>query len=518
MSGLLALLRLDGAPVGDDALARMAATLVQRGPEATRLWHDGRAGLGHTLLATTPEAAREPMPFRHAATGCVITADARLDNRDELLPLLGLADRKDTCGDGEVLLEAYLKWGPPGLARLLGDFAFVLWDPRRQALIAARDVFGMRPLCWHRSDRLLAIASEPKAILALPEVPREIDIGRTADFLIPELEGIDKTSTFWCGIERLPPAHVLVADARGTRIERYWSPEEVAELKLASSADYDEAFLDLLAQSIRARLRSVGPVAAMLSGGMDSGSIVAVASKLLREADQPPLVTFSAVGPDPATCTETRLARATAAHCGTDAHFINYDDLGDLMPELAHAMAASSEPFDYNMSLPCSVFMSAKRKGHKVVLSGAAGDNVLDAGLYVPRLLLSGRWRQLVRVGAGLVRFWGAGPARSLLLDQLSPALVPPPVFRRLRAWQFHRWTRSAIARGAITAERARLAHLPERYRTLHARFPIGVRHPYALERWQWIDLPYLVIGLERYDRVAGAQGIELREPFLDRR
>ncbi|MGE0701879.1 MAG: asparagine synthetase B, partial [Hyphomicrobiaceae bacterium] len=390
--------------------------------------------------------------------------------------------------------------------------------PRRQALNAARDVFGMRPLCWHRSDRLLAIASEPKAILALPEVPREIDIGRTADFLIPELEGIDKTSTFWCGIERLPPAHVLVADARGTRIERYWSPEEVAELKLASSADYDEAFLDLLAQSIRARLRSVGPVAAMLSGGMDSGSIVAVASKLLREADQPPLVTFSAVGPDPATCTETRLARATAAHCGTDAHFINYDDLGDLMPELAHAMAASSEPFDYNMSLPCSVFMSAKRKGHKVVLSGAAGDNVLDAGLYVPRLLLSGRWRQLVRVGAGLVRFWGAGPARSLLLDQLSPALVPPPVFRRLRAWQFHRWTRSAIARGAITAERARLAHLPERYRTLHARFPIGVRHPYALERWQWIDLPYLVIGLERYDRVAGAQGIELREPFLDRR
>ncbi len=126
MSGIFGLFNTDGAPIADRDLARMAALLERRGPERTGIWHDDVAGLGHTLLATTPEALHERLPLRDPASGCVITADARLDNRPELLSALGLSARAADIGDAEIILRAYLAWGESFLGRLLGDFAFAI--------------------------------------------------------------------------------------------------------------------------------------------------------------------------------------------------------------------------------------------------------------------------------------------------------------------------------------------------------------------------------------------------------
>ena len=139
MSGIFGLFNQDAAPVQTEELADMASLLERRGPDRTGTWHDGAVGLGHTLLATTPEAVFEQLPLRHAESGCVITADVRLDNRAELLAGLGIAERFADTGDAEIILLAYLAWGETCVERLLGDFTFAIWDPRsRSALLRPR--------------------------------------------------------------------------------------------------------------------------------------------------------------------------------------------------------------------------------------------------------------------------------------------------------------------------------------------------------------------------------------------
>jgi asparagine synthase (glutamine-hydrolysing) len=206
MSGICGFFNLDGKPVTEAELRAMTALLKRRGPEHTGMWRDGRVCLGHTLLATTPELLIERQPFIHPDSGCVITADVRLDNRVELLKLLDRQTGAESEGDAELILRAYLAWGEQCLDRLLGDFAFAIWDPRERQLFCARDHFGMRPFYYHYGSRQrFLFASDARAILVTPEVPYRINNGRVADFLVSELEWIDYTSTFYEHIFRLPP-------------------------------------------------------------------------------------------------------------------------------------------------------------------------------------------------------------------------------------------------------------------------------------------------------------------------
>jgi asparagine synthase (glutamine-hydrolysing) len=408
MSGIFGLFNQDGAPVLRGELTDMASLLERRGPDGTGLWNAGSTSLGHTLLATTPELLFERQPLRDPETGCVITADVRLDNRDELIAALGLTDRADITGDADLILTAYLAWGEACPERFLGDFAFAIWDPRHRTLFCARDQFGMRPLYYHHTPgRFVVFASEPRAILVLPWTPYRINEGRIADFLVTQLEGIDKTSTFFEEVYRLPPAHMLtVTPSRATR-RRYWTLEPGPELRLSSNDAYAEAFLDVFREAVRCRLRGAGPVGSMLSGGMDSGSVVAVAREILAEDGRGPLPTFSAMGPDPETCVETRTIHAALTMDGLDPHLIRYDRLDALMPELEELTWNLDEPFDNHMTLLRAVYLSAHRQGIKVLLDGVAGDTVLGEGDYIARLIRGGRWLTAYSEASGKERFWG---------------------------------------------------------------------------------------------------------------
>ncbi|MFV0294881.1 MAG: asparagine synthase-related protein [Hyphomicrobiaceae bacterium] len=494
----------------------MAAPLAQRGPEGTQVWREGATGLGHTLLATTPEAARETLPLRHSETGCVITADVRLDNRAELCGLLDLGARASAMGDGEIILHAYLKWGTDCGRRLTGDFAFIIWDPRERMTLAVRDHFGMRPVNWYQSSSFLAVASEPDAIVALPDGPRCLDRGRIADLLIPELEGSDRTSTFFKGIFRLPPAHMLVAREGNVRVSCYWTPQ-IKTLTYAKDEDYTEAFLDHFTRSVRDRLRCVGPVGSMLSGGMDSGSVVAVASRLLKDAGGPPLRTYSAIGPDPLTCSETRSARQVAELCPVDASFVSHGDLAAFMPELGDAVFKLGDPFDYIMNLVRAVYLMASRQGTRIVLDGVAGDIVLNHGSYPRRLFYMGRWAELAAIKRGLRHFWGESLFSFSVGAAIRENVRTQALFKRFRPRLYRRWTDSAVSRHAISAQLAEDARLPMRYQRLQEALLEGRDLPYPQERICFMKNPYLAVGCERYDRVASRYGIERRDPFLDR-
>lgn len=524
MSGLVGLYRLDGAPVSDEELAAMAEPLQPCGPDGTSLWRSGAVGLGLTLLATTPELQAEPQPVVHAATGCAVVADVRLDNREDLLAALG-PSAEPSLGDAGLILAAYLAWGEGCVARLRGDFAFVLWDPREGALLTARDPFGLRPLYYHWSaGRLFACASTVRSLLTLSDVPRQINEARIADFLVLHLEGIDHTSTFFSAVYRLPPAHAAWITPTGMRLWRYWAPEPPqAELRLPSDDAYAEAFLEVFTAAVRSRLRSVGPVGATLSGGLDSSSVTAVAAELLAAAGRGPLHTFSGVGPDPAACPETRAIHAALAMPGLQPHLISYTELGRLMPELSALSWDLEEPFDNSLTIMRAVAILAQRAGVRVLLDGGAGDVVLTEGEAVARALRRGRWLAAYRHLQGLRRFHRS---RRWVVRELARsarlALTPNPVRRLRRRWWPPNWGQreaEAVRDSLINPRFAAQVRLGERLRQIYASYgeTFGLLTG-GQEVARGLDNPYLASGRERYWRAVSPLGIEPRDPFLDRR
>ena len=346
-------------------------------------------------------------------------------------------------GDAEIVLTAYLEWGEACVERLLGDFAFAIWDPRRQRLFCARDHMGMRQLIYHHSPgRFFAFATDPRAILVLPQTPYRINEARIADYLVEELEGIDKTSTFFEEVFRLPPAHSMSVGIDTFSVRRYWTLGPEPTLRGGSKQSYAEAFLETFTEAVRCRLRTVGPVGSTLSGGLDSGSIVAVGSQLLAAEGRAPLHTFSAVSPEGAAEPETRAIQVGASMNALDPKMVSYGRVRDLRPSVVQLAGEMEEPFDSYMTLVRTVYVVAQRQGLRMLLDGVGADVVLSEGRRLARLLRAGRWRTAYREASGHNQFWNRAypPGRELARSaraafvphhSSSPKAVAPATSRR---------------------------------------------------------------------------------------
>ena len=510
MSGICGAWALDGAKV---ALDPIIASLERRGPDGTHKWSDGHVSLGHTLLATTPESLIEILPLTDPDSGCTITADVRLDNREDLIERLGLEGAKRTIGDGELILCAYLRWGVESPKNLLGDFAFAIWDPRSASLFCARDQVGMRQLCYHHQEgELFAFATEPEALVLQEAVPKRINVGRVADVL-DNLEGIDLTSTFFDEIYYLPPAHTLTLDSHGSSTSCYWKLRAQPELKLGNDEAYAQAFLEVFTEAVRCRLRKAGPIGSMLSGGIDSNSVTALANQLLINPGDS-LHTFSALGPEPSECLETQTIRIASSIPGPQRHFVNYADLGTYQKELMR-LWESAIPFDSHMTLVRAVYLTANRAGVKIVLDGVASDYVLSAGNAVVNFLDQGNFRKAWNEAKGEAQFWSGEPtALKIFVIAIWLAFAPRPVQEVRRA--IARWFRNLRGGNTLVspafARRTNLKVRRARYR-MHGLDP---RLTLVQQRARSIVHPHHVAARARYDRVASALGIEPRDPFLD--
>jgi len=524
LSGIAGVFNLDGRPVESSDLLKMVSMLERRGPDGSNAWFEGPVGLCQTKLVTTPEASHEHLPHVSAQDGSVIIADARLDNRDELIAVLGLHDREqDMLGDSELILGAYQKWGEACPEKLLGDFAFAIWDSKQNKLFCARDLFGVRPFYYyHDPGRIFVFGSEPRAIMVLKQVPYRINEGRIADFLISQLEGIDKTSTFFEDVFRLPPAHTYILTPDKAQQELYWELEPGPELKLGSDEAYAEAFLDVFTKAVNCRLRGGRMVGSMLSGGMDSGSIVAVARELLAEKGTGPLPVFSAVGPDPETCVETKTIYAALAMDGLDPHIITLGQCDDLLPELVELTWSLDEPFDNLMTIIRALYLAAHKKGIKAVFDGIDGDTVLSEGNHIARLLRNGHWLTAYREAVGQNSFWGgAYPASHELFKGACHAFVPESVWRLRRALislRSQKKLEENIQQSIICRTFADRIRLAERLQALQMQWSTKLHFYPGLECARTISQPYVTVGIERYNRVASAISVEPRHPFMDRR
>src|SRR5437899_3351224 len=238
MSAIAGIVRLDGAPADPANLERMLERLAHRGPDGHGSHIADSCGLGHRMLWTTPESLHERLPLMNPTGDLTLTADARIDNRDELCSLLSAPS---TVTDADLILQAYARWGERCPEHLLGDFAFALWDARRGLLFCARDHFGVKPLYYHhRPGRLFAFASDITRLLVLSDVPRRLNETRVADYLVPLLE--DKEITFYEEIVRLPPAHRMTVDREGIRRQEYWSLDPEREIRLGADDEIAATF------------------------------------------------------------------------------------------------------------------------------------------------------------------------------------------------------------------------------------------------------------------------------------
>jgi asparagine synthase (glutamine-hydrolysing) len=408
----------------------------------------------------------DSQPFRHAETGCVITADARLDNRDELLCSLDLEVRDSCIGDGKLILLAYLKWGENSLDRLLGDFAFAIWDPRNLKLFCARDHFGMRPLNYHYySGQRFVFASDPHAILWLPQVPCRINEGRIADFLVPELERIDFTSTFYEDIYRLPPGHKVVVTANGMEISEYWKPDPGSELACMSDEECAEGFLEVFTKSMAARLRAPhGTVCSMLSGGIDSGTVAAVAGRILASWGAPPIPTYSAIRRDVADCAETRAIQAAMSLPAIAPNLVDLETVLDTEWPLT---TVHEEPYDAEMMMIQCIYRAAQGDGYRVVLDGMGGDVVLSEGSYIVRLLRSGQVGTALREVMAESRFWGDDARVKALFRYGRAAFAPKAVRKMLTTIRRDHRMKEAVSSSLISASFAERIDIARRLELL---------------------------------------------------
>ncbi|MBI5301188.1 MAG: asparagine synthetase B [Chloroflexi bacterium] len=311
MSGIFGIIYRDGAPVAAHTLETMRDAMAHWGRDGGGMWRDGCAGLGQLLFISTPEAKSEQLPRVDLATGIVFTAAARVDNRDEIISDLGLqiadlqapisksaiCNLQPTISDGDLILHAYRKWGESCVTRIYGDWSFAAWHPAERKLFLARDHFGNTSLYYYADARVIAFASDRRALLALNLAPMELDELYLAQVLI-SWSAYHGERTISKTIHRLPPAHSLTFTPERLDVRQYWRLEDTPIMRLSRREDYVVAFRHVFDQAVRARLRSPRMsgegVGVTLSGGLDSGSVTATAAQFLR-AEGKRLTAFTSV-------------------------------------------------------------------------------------------------------------------------------------------------------------------------------------------------------------------------------
>lgn len=523
MSAIAGLVMLDGSNINSDAIQNMLASLQHCGPDGRRFVQSGNTAFGQALLATTPEALNEVQPWTDIATGCVVVTDSRLDNRKILATSLGLTDRAiDTIGDAELIFAAHQKWGDTCPEKLLGDFAFAIWNPATRNLFCARDQLGIRPFYYqHIPGETFAFASSSEAIRLLSDSSPVFDEGRLADAMTDALEGYDRSSTFYRDIKRLTPATWLkLQKSTPAQFHSYWQPLQNPPSPFpGSEKQWLEQLEALFVEAVHCRLRSHLSISSMLSGGLDSSAIVAVACKKLAQDNKPILSTFSAIS-SAADCAETRAIRLMQATFTLNACNIDPEKSVDVLEAIVARWSEFDEPFEASITLVHAQYLRAQQNNQRIMLDGLDADSLFsEGGNYLNDLASNRKWRQLWREARGSLRFWGQYASLfNILRPIISRYLIPAPIRQGLRALRLRFFNARQQDQALILPEFARQIDLPTRYQTLAANTTAKIAVESGHRAYSPMSSSYAVVGLERYHRLAHRYGVEPRHPFLDRR
>lgn len=504
----------DGLPVERAHLIRMTDLMEHRGPDGASHRFMGPIALAHRALNTTLESVNEKQPLSNEAAGLCLTFDGRIDNREELKTLLE-TELSETHSDSDaaLVLSAYRKWGEDCPSRLLGDFAFAIWDERRKQLLCARDPLGVRPLFYGTVGKTFVCASEIQALFGLPRLKSEPNLGVLVARLMRE--SVKFEDTFYSGISRLPFAHCLTITRDAIRQRRYWEIDPKREIRYRNDDEYAEQFRELFFKAVQCRLRSTTPVAAMLSGGVDSSSIVCSAQAIRKQRGitEPKFETFSMAFDRLSKCDERPFINEVVRHCGVRANFHIADR------DLEESFFAGRWRLPGLFYTPHAIVLSPvleamKAGGFRVLLDGSGGDEL--AGTFFEHLVALTRRGKLLSVSA-LIRQYSSLyeiPFWKLALDMAIRPSIPGSVKRLYR--RIVPVTSSPI-RSLVREEAA--PHASERDQV--AKSPIIPAFPNSYQREMYAAIftgaaPSILT--ETYELNVSYFGIEMRQPFRDRR
>lgn len=518
MSAIFGLVSTAGRPAGRAEMERIRNVLAPFGADRQTIHVEGALAFGHCLGRITPDDDFECQPVHGGGGRYVLVADARIYNRDELIKELApVADGPRSISDSALLMSAWERWQAAALARIEGDYAFALWDRETRTLHMARDPAGHRALVWYQGADFLAFATLPKALFALPEVPRELDRGRVADelALLPWVG----EETLFRAVRRVIPGHRLEYDGRHTRQlpMRRLDPDQ--RIVLRSDGEYLEAFGEHLERAVSERLRSRGGIATHLSAGYDSSTVTATAARLLARSGRR-LSAYTAVprpgfdGPVP----KGRNGNEATAAAALARRYSNIDHIlvsaGHLSP--LDGLHEANEWMDWPVHQPAlwpwmrQIDAEAKARGDSVLLTGLSGNFTISyhgMGL-LPALIRSGRWWRWWREAHALHRA-GSG-WKGMLASSFGP-YAPASLWGWLKKGR-HGMDSSVYGHSAIHPEFAAAIELERRAHAAHG--DLARRPPTDMRRLRarMFDIPQrggiFVAPLQH--------GIEWRDPSGD--
>jgi asparagine synthase (glutamine-hydrolysing) len=491
-----------------DAARVRAQARVQRhrGPDDADVWAEGPVALGHRRLAVVDLSPGGHQPMANEDGSVHVVFNGELYNWPELMPeLAARGHRFRGRADTEMLLHLWEEKQQEMLPSLRGMFTFALFDSARRTLFVARDRVGKKPLYWHDDGRRVVFASELKALLADPSVPREVDPAAIADYLT--FQYVPAPGSILAGVRKLPAGHCLTCDANGPRVARYWE----LPLETDHTISADDAVRELrerLQTAVRVRLMSDVPLGAFLSGGIDSSAVVA----LMAQVSSTRVKTYS-IGFEDADVSELAHARAVATHLGTEHHELVVRPRAlELLPRLVWGM---DEPFADASMVPTFHVSEMARAHVTVALSGDGGDEAF-AGYDTYAWARS--YARVDALPAGLRRL-AAGLAAGLPPDGVAGRRLRrigmSVVERHLEAMShFPPRELAAVLTPALAASLRQ--HDPwAASRALHARAARGLGEVAALPA---LDAQtYMTDGvLVKVDRASMLNSLETRAPLLD--
>jgi asparagine synthase (glutamine-hydrolysing) len=509
----------DTQNVAQECVRMLNAQMVY-GREPERFWAGPAIALGQRMTKLLPEDDYDAQPVRGRES--VLVGDLRLDNREELTAELGIsAGRAKTMPDSALVLAAFERWDEDCCAHLVGDYAFAIWNERTHRLILARDIIGWRPLHFHRSENFFAFASMPKGLHALADIPRAPNEERVAELLtlLPQYG----STSFFVGIERVEPGHVMTITRSGFHKRRYWNWNRRA-LSLRKPEDYVEGVRHHLEQAVKSQLRGRGNrVAACLSAGLDSSAVVTTAARLLEPAGGR-VVAITAVPPGDydVPAPERRLSDEGPLAAATAATY----------PNIEHVLVTSNDrtpldTLDKDFFLFDAPIMNlcvwlwgriindeVRARGLTVLLTGGMGNMTIsyDGSERLAELVKSGRWLEWLRMMAAIRRahHWRL---RGALLATVAPWLPR-------RTWKFlsriyYRESRDIQTYSAIHPQRLSELDLEARARAHGLDFTYRPWRD-GVARRLWV-LNRADVGNYHHGTLAG-WGIDVRDPTTDRR
>ncbi len=521
MCGIAGILNPAAKPIDGGVLRAMTRRLTHRGPDEEGYHEEGPLGLGQRRLSIIDlSGGRQPI-YNEDGSVCTVF-NGEIFNFVELrADLEKRGHRFRTRSDTEVIVHGYEEWGNAFLDRLNGQFAIAVWDARRRKLILARDRVGIRPL-FHATlpDGTLLFGSEMKSLFAHPGLRPEIDP-----------QGVNQAFTFWVtvpprtvfrGVEELGPGEMLEVTPEGRKRARYWKHRfpDAGEPAGGTLESYAEGLRELVHDAVELQLRADVPVAAYLSGGLDSS----ILSALVKQRHNHELLTFSVAFRDGAY-DERAYQEEMVRHLGT-RHRVIEADYAAIADAFADTVRFAEKPMIRTAPAPLYILAGLVREtGIKVVLTGEGADEIF-AGYNIFK-------EDKVR------RFWARQPAskaRPLLLSRLYPYINKNPgaqsfwrmFFRKGMEDTSHpfyshliRWSNTAQTKQLFTADFRAKMDDEAMYAELEAYLDPDYRRWHPLSRAQYLEMMLFMSGYllsSQGDRMMMGRSVEGRFPFLDHR